>query len=162
MLKEIPIKEISSKILSRPFWAIKELESELNTTEKEFIHILEELSEKYNEIGISTEIIELNSIDYLVVFTESEKWDLSNRHLGLLVVFGLRTKMEGGFLTKNSMNQFLNNYYNEIEDLIKKNLLSVQNNSKWSLSLTPLGALSILPYLEDSISIIQKLLEKRK
>ena len=160
MMKESTIKEISIKILSKPFWAIKELQSEFNITKEDFIHILEEISEKYNEIGISLEFIELNSIDYLVVFIESSEMNLSNRHLGLLVVFGLKTKMEGGSLTKTSMKPFLINYYNEMEDLIKKNLISSQSNSKWSL--TPLGALTILPYLEDSISIIEKLIEKRK
>ena len=159
MSKKITLKEISSKILSRSYWALDELQNEFQFTEEQFNYYLEQLHEKYEEIGILLDLIVVNSQDYLVIFIESSQSMLSNLQLGLLVIFSLKLKMQGGFLSKKEMDLFINNYYNEIEYFKQNNLIKLENNSIWSL--TPLGASIVFPYLEESYSLIERIILKR-
>ncbi len=156
--KEI-IKEFSTKLLSRPYFTLKKLQEEFKITEEELNLILEQLLPKYEELGISVELLELNTIDYLVIFIESSNLEMTNLQLGLLMTFGLKAKMEGGFLNKKSMEVFLANYFNDIQFLIQNNLIELNDASLWSL--TPLGALTILPYFEDSIPLLENIITKR-
>ena len=159
MSKKITLKEISSKILSRSFWALDELQNEFQFTEEQLNHYLEQLHEKYEEIGISLDIIVVNSKDYLVIFIESPESLLSNLQLGLLVIFSLKLKMQGGFLNGKEMELFITNYYNEIEYFKQNNLIKLEDNSIWSL--TPLGASIVFPYLEESYPLIEKIILKK-
>lgn len=158
MITQELVKEFSCKLLSRPFWELKKLREEFKITEEELNIILEQLLSKYEAIGVSLEILELNAIDYLVIFIESTDLEMTILQLGLLVTFGLKVKIEGGFVNKKSMEPFLNNYFNDIQFLLQHNLIELNKSALWGL--TPLGALTILPYLEDSIPILENLITK--
>ena len=159
MSKKITLKKISSKLLSRPYWAVDELQNEFQFTEEQFNYYLEQLHEIYEEIGIKLDLIVVNSKDYLVIFIESSQSMLSNLQLGLLVIFSLKLKLQGGFLSDKEMDLFINNYYNEIEYFKQNNLIKLENNSIWSL--TPLGASIVFPYLEESYSLVERIILKR-
>ncbi len=150
------MKGFSSKILSKPYWSLENLRKELNISENQLDAYLEEINEKYEELGISMELITITDTDYIVPLIESTKSFLSNLQLGLLAVFSLKVKMEGGSLEGESMISLVNNYYNELEFLKQHDLINVENNSVWTL--TPLGAAIVLPYLDDTIPIIEKLI----
>lgn len=155
MSKQLTMKEFSSKILSKPFWSLEELRLDLQISEQQLQTYLEEINEQFELVGITLDLVEINSKDYVVPLLESEEPFLTNLQLGLLTIFSFKVKMEGGSVQEQSMNTLLTNYYNDIEYLVKNNLVQVELNSVWSL--TPLGASIVYPYLENSIPFIEKL-----
>lgn len=156
MNKNLTMKELSRKILSKPYWSLEKLKDELNISNEQLNIYLEEINERYEEIGISLDVVTIKSVDYLVPLIESTKPFLSNLQVGLLVIFSLKVKMEGGSLQGELMANFINNYYEEFEFFLQNKLVNVENNSVWFL--TPLGAAIVFPYLEDTIPFIEKLL----
>lgn len=152
------IKEISSLILSKPYWILQELRDAIDISDDLFNEYLNIISERYDELGINLDIIELNATEYLVPYVESDHLSLTYQQLGLLIVFGYKTKLTGGYLPIEEESGFSENYFEEMNYLQNSNF--IQKNDKLGWSLTPLGALRIFPYLEEFKGLIDKLLKK--
>ena len=76
--------------------------------------------------------------------------------MGLLVVFSLKAKLAGGVLRMKDIAGFLDNYYQDLQFLLQHNLIEKQENHNWAI--TPLGALTVFPYIDDSIRLVQQLI----
>ena len=59
MSNRLSLIKLSKKLLSKPYWALEELRDELSITETQLNKYLEQLSEKYDEIGIILDVIVL-------------------------------------------------------------------------------------------------------
>ena len=151
------IKEISTLILSKPYWVLRELRNELDISDELFNDYLNIIYERYDELGINLEVIELNSTEYLVPYVESNQLTLNQQQLGLLIVFGYKTKLTGGYIPFEEENSFLENYFEEMDFLLNNHFIEKKEKLGWSI--TPLGVLKILPYLEDFKGLIEKLLK---
>lgn len=157
MLSSSNIKEISNLILSKPYWVLQELRNEIDVSDDQFKDSLNTIFERYDELGINVEVIELNSIDYLVPYVKSDQLSLTGKQLGLLIVFGYKTKLTGGYLPFEEESDILENYFEEMDCFQKKNFIEKKDKLGWSL--TPVGVLMILPYLEEFKDLIGKLLK---
>lgn len=155
MSNTVSLREFSATILSKPYWMIKELIKYFDISESSFNEYINMVAEKFDNIGITLELIELNNKDYLVPLIESETKKLSDLELGLLIIFGLKVKIEGGFLTTDSSRIFYQNYFKEMNFLIINNYILKKEN--FILELTPIGALTIIPYLDDVGPLVEKL-----
>ena len=155
MKKQIYLEEVSKTILSKPYWLITGLQQVLGISSEELYQNLEILDSKYKEIGIIIDIVQLQSKEFIVTYLESNLEVLSNLQLALLIIIGLKTKLEIINLPNNSMNSLLNNYFTELQYLINTNYLEKIDMTSWSL--TPLGVVTILPYIDNAVPLIQNL-----
>lgn len=149
------LEEVSKTILSKPYWLISELQQELGISSEMLYQNLEILDSKYKEIGLTMDIVQIQSKDYLITYIESRKEILSNLQLALLTIIGLKTKIESINLSNNNMDSIINNYFNELQYLIEYKYLEKVDTGIWSL--TPLGVMAILPYIDSAVPIIQNL-----
>lgn len=160
MSKKTSSEALSKKLLSRPYWNVNELREVEGVSEHQFNEILESLYKKYQEIGITLELVQLHSKEYVVLYIESENLELTNLQLGILTIFAIQTKISGGFLSEKEMEPFLLNYYSEMQTLLSLKFIEKSENDNWTIS--PLGLVIIFPYIDDSVTLVQNTIQHVK
>ena len=158
MSSNINLERMSKTVLSKPDWLLSDLEKTFGITSEELGRDLEILHSKYKAIGINLDFNQLQSNNYLVTYIELIDPILTTLQLGLLTIIALKTKLQTPFLSASAMKSILNNYYKDLQYLVDSNYLEKTNDLTWIL--TPLGALAILPYIDNSVDLIQNLTAK--
>ena len=149
-------QRLTSYILSKPYVKISELESKFNLTLDVIYDYLESIHEKLIDLGLNIEILEVNNIDYCLIFIQTKKKLLTDIQLALLTIFALIGKSRGGILIQSIKNKFDSFYKNDIDFLERNYYIEKIEEDFWSVS--PLGILTIFPVLEKSESLVEKLI----
>jgi hypothetical protein len=159
-MSTLNFSDFSRKLLSRPYWSINDLLSELNLSRDELETLMDEAQSKLYDLGLLVELIELHSQEFIVILLEIDEKILNEIQLGILAIFALKTKIEGEILSNANIENILDCYFDQIEFLVSNNYIIHLENNRWELS--PLGALTVLPHLDEISQIINTLILQKE
>ena len=110
------------------------------------------IQEKVNSLGLVIEILELQGIDYLLVMMPGEESELNNQELMLLAILAVEIKIRGGFIQENQLIVYKRKFSEFLSKFIDLDL--VMYSSTGELTLSPLGAMKVLPFLKETENLI--------
>lgn len=148
------IPSLTSYIMTKSYVKINEIKSKFQISIEELYNYTDVIQDNLNDLGFIIEIIEVNNVDYILIYTQSNNKILNELQIALLTIFAIIGKSRNGTLKSDIKNKFDENYLDEMNYLEQINFIE-NNGDSWSIS--PLGALTIYPVIEKSKNIIENL-----
>jgi hypothetical protein len=145
------LTDLSLVLLEKSFIALNELKTLFSDKKFPLVDALELLQQKYKQLGIILELIELDNQEYVVLTRQrgTQELQFSEQVYILLGCFAELAKIRGNCLPVIEIAELFNSYLLELKILENSNFIRRLQHpiSGEVFSLTPLGAAIIEPVL---------------